>query len=247
MKDYSELSKIGLKSRWEKYHNPVKEHIKDKHLKLKKEKARLIGFLMGDGSLTSMKNYQNGKHHDIRFYPDDSKMLKLFLDDFNKLYLKKPAFRKLKKYYIVHVSSKPAWEDLMSISKFESLYWEFPKILQSKGEKIEWIKAIFDCEAYVYPSKSRISFQTVSKRGVESIKELLNEFGITSKVYSYKRKNPNWNINYLLFINGKENVKKFYKVIGFNHSKKQEKLKRICQCARAVNGTVLENRALRGS
>lgn len=247
MKDYYKLSKIGLKSRWAKSHNPIRDHIKNHHSKLKIEKARLIGFLTGDGSLTSLKNYKNGKHHDIRFYPDDKRMVKIFVDDFNKLYLKKPSIRKLKKYYIVHVSSKPAWEDLMSISNFESLDWDFPEILQSQKEKIEWLRAIFDCEAYVYEDKNKISFQTVSLKGIKSIKKLLDEFGIDSKIYSYKRKNPKWNINYLLFIEGKNKIGKFYNEIGFNHLNKQLKLKNMCQRAGVVNGTVSKMRRTYGS
>ena len=236
--DFYKLSKLGVKARWKKEHNAVKEHIKSTHHNFLKEKARLIGYVMGDGSITANDSPSKGSHHDIRFYPDDLQMVNLFVKDFEKLYLKKPVIRKLKNYFSVYSSSKPAWEDLKRLGDFTSLNWEFPYSLLSKEEKIEWLRAMFDCEAYVDTKKKRISFQTVSKQGASSVQNLLKEFGISSKIYIYKRKNPKWNTNYLLFVSGKENVYNFSEKIGFNHSLKKKKLSRISQRAGVVNGTV---------
>ena len=120
------------------------------------------------------------------------------------------------------------------IGKFNSLNWKFPNF-NSKEEKTEWLKAIFDCEAYVsIKHRKYINFQSVSKTGIYSIQKLLKEFEIESSIYTYKRKNPKWNLNYLLFIRKKENLNKFNKSIGFNHLKKQERLNQICQRAGAV-------------
>ncbi len=226
--DFYKLSKIGLQARWNKDHEPIIKHVEENHQKFLIERARLIGFLMGDGCLNSpVKSSKKIQHHDIRFYPDDFNMAKIFVEDFKKLYLKKPTIKELKNYYAVTVSSKPAWQHLRSLGEFSSLQWEFPKTLFSKKEKIEWLKAIFDCEGYVYKKRSRISFQSISKKGVESIKIILEELSISSKIYVYERKNPKWKTNYLLFISGKENIIKFRDIIGFNHFKKKIDLNNI--------------------
>lgn len=238
--DFQKLSKIGLETRWKKQFSETKQHIINNNSKFSGEKARIIGFIMGDGSINSSD--RNGHHHDIRFYPDNLRVAKIFMRDFEYLYLKKPKLKKLKNYFSLHISSKPAWEDLRKIGDFSSLKWEFPKILFSEEEKIEWLKAIFDCEAYVNVKKKNINFQTVSKKGIISIQNLLKELGIESKIYPYKRNNPKWNINYLLFIWGKANIYNFAQRVGFNHSLKKKKLKNISRCARTANGRVSKTR-----
>lgn len=235
--DFHKLSKLGLKARWGKEFSKTKEHIKNKHSKMLREKARIIGFIMGDGSLTSNDHPSKGSHHEIRFYPDDRYVADLFMKDFEKLYLKKPIIKKLEKYFSIFTSSKPAWEDLKNYGNFSSLNWKLPKF-NSNMEKIEWLKAIFDCEAYVSIKNKNISFQTVSKEGAISVNGLLREFGINSKIYTYKRKNPKWNTNYIIFIMGKENVYNFANRINFNHSLKKDKLNLISQRAGVVNGMV---------
>ncbi len=112
---------------------------------------------------------------------------------------------------------------MIKIAEFGSLNWQFPNQFKSREEKIEWIRAIFDCESYVGPKN--IQLQSVSEKGINSIKELLEEFGVNSKIYRYKRKKKKQNTNYLLFISRKENIRKYLKLIGFNHPKKLKKLK----------------------
>tara|TARA_Y100000310_G_C20689779_1_gene821457 strand:+ start:525 stop:1217 length:693 start_codon:yes stop_codon:yes gene_type:complete len=223
--DFNKLSQIGLRARWNKAHHPVREHISLSHSGLKLEKARLLGFLMGDGCVTSKKSNTVSRHHDIRFYPDDLLLAKIFVRDFESLYLKTPIIKKMKNYFIVHASSKPAWEDLMAITNFGSLEWSFPdNVLISKAEKAEWLKAMFDCEGSV--GKNRIQLQSVSGKGIESISLLLAEFGIKSSVCIYKRPNPKWNDNYVLSV-CKANLLNFLNEVGFNHPAKQEKLKHL--------------------
>ena len=221
--DFYNLGKIGAKAHWEKLHKPIINHIQKNHTYLFKEKARLLGFIMGDGSISKLGKPASTQNHDICFYPDDNQMLSIFLSDFEKLYLKKPKVKNLGKYFSVRVSSKPACDDLRSFGEFTSLKWELPKKLKSLPEKQEWLRAIFDCEACI--GKRQIQFQSVSQKGVESIKQVLQEFGIDTKIYIYDRKHINWNLNYILVISKKENIVKYKDLIGFNHSKKQEKLK----------------------
>lgn len=236
--DFYKLSKIGLRARWSKNHLPIVKHIEENHQKFLIERARLIGFLMGDGCLNSpIKSQNKTQHHDITFYPDDLKLAEIFAKDFKKLYIKEPKIKELKNYYVVFVSCKPAWDHLRNIAKFSSLNWEFPKILSSKEEKIGWLRAMFDCEAYVCNKRNRISFQTISKSGAESIKKLLEEFEIYSRIYIYERKNPKWKTNYLLFISGKENIIKFNNLVSFNHPAKKVKLNLIAGVPERLKGS----------
>ena len=235
--DFYKLGRIGAKAHWLKNHQPIREHIKKEHHKLSKEKARISGFLMGDGSVSALKYpVSTNQHHDFCFYPDDLKLAEMFSEDFQKLYLKKPIIRKANKYFKVRVSSKPAWEDLIKTGKFDSLNWEFPKSFSTNEEKIEWLRAIFDCEAYV--GKKAIQLQSVSIKGIISVRDLLKEFRIESKLYKHKRNNEKWNTNYILCIMKREDRIKYFNYIGFNHPTKQEKLKKYCRCARMVNGMV---------
>ena len=102
--DFYKLSRIGLKSRWDKQYNFIRQNIQNNHHNLLKEKARIIGFIMGDGSITKDDSSLKGGHHDIKFYPDDKDIAYKFMQDFEKLYLKKPSIKKLENYFVIHVS-----------------------------------------------------------------------------------------------------------------------------------------------
>ncbi len=66
--DFYKLSQLGLKAWWERKHNLTINHIKNNHKNLTKEKTHFIGFIMGDGSITSIKSHLKGRHHDIKFF-----------------------------------------------------------------------------------------------------------------------------------------------------------------------------------
>lgn len=234
--DFYKLARIGAKAHWEKQNNPLKEYIKNTSLKFLMEKARIVGFIMGDGYISKLGKPTSLQHHDICFYPDDKNMLDIFLSDFEKVYLKKPFKKELKNHFLARVSCKPACDDLRTFGDYDSLNWELPKKFSSKEQKREWIRALFDCESYV--GKNTINFQSVSKKGIESMKDTLQEFGISCNLYQYDRKHKGWNLNHILVISKKENLLKYEDLIGFNHTKKKQKLHEICQRARMVIGTV---------
>jgi len=78
--------------------------------------------------------------------------------------------------------------------------------------------------------KKQIQLQFVNKKGIEDIKNLLETFNIESKIYSYERKNKNWNTNYILSIMKKNSRITFLNEIGFYNLKKLKKLKEILNC-----------------
>jgi len=220
----SEKGRKAIQIRWKTEELRIKSNLSELD-EIEKEvlKVRLCGYISGDGSLSVRKEKNGRKHHDIRFYPDHESLIAVFVNDFSKVYAKTPAVRKMKNHYHIHVSCKTACEDLLKMTEFGSLTWRLPNGLRSNQSKVEWLKALFDCEAYV--SSKAIQMQSVNKIAIQQIKELLYSFGINSRLYEYKRKNKNWNINYILHIGKKEDRLKYLKQIGFNHVLKLNKLK----------------------
>lgn len=219
----SKKGKQAIKKRWKDYENKLKSlHNHDPLLK-----AKLCGYLAGDGCVYIHKErarpHINSKR--IAFYPDHIDLAKDFIETFYKIYKIRPHLKKEKNHFDIRICSKLAYWDLVSIAKFKSLNWNIPfKILTTKETKKEWIRSFFDCEAYV--GKKMIQIQSINKRGLEQVKSLLKEFSIDSKMYSYERKQKNWNTNYLLCIMKKESRLKYLDIIGFRHPKKLENLKR---------------------
>ena len=141
-----------------------------------------------------------------------------------KIYNKKSKVKKLKNYFFLLVDSKVVVLDLLKYAEFSTLNWNVPNfVTYNKRNKREWLRAFFDCESYI--SKYNIKLHSVNKEGLKKIKQMLSEFGVYSKMYKYEPKNKNWNTNYILLVAKKENMKKYLKEVGFNHTIKLKKLK----------------------
>lgn len=209
-------------TRWAKRFALQDKISKENSLKYPLLKARLLGYFAGDGSVCIHKDKNGGVHHTVRFYPDDKSMLDSFLFAFIKIYEKKPYVDLRKNHYCSTVTSKPIALDLLQYGSLKTLEWTIPSFCDSKEKKKEWLRAFFDCEAHV--NKKAIAIQSVNEKGIEQIRQCLEEFDIFSRTYKYERKQKNWNTNHLLFIFRKEHKRRFLKEIGFTHSKKLEKL-----------------------
>lgn len=218
----------AIKNKWDKKLERLRYKLEKKngiyYLKLR---ARLCGYLAGDGAIASRPNTSaNSIRYDIKFAPDDLNMAESFNSAFYKLYGKKFNIIKCKtcNNYQLNGSNKVAYFDLTKIAKFGVHDWRVPfDFLKTKSMKAEWLRAFFDSEAHV--GKNKIQLQSVNKAGIYGIKFLLESLGIeVSKIYEYRRKQKNWSINYLLEIRKKASLKKYLKLIGFNHSYKKHKL-----------------------
>jgi len=214
--------KVAL-SRWAKIHaqerNVVNKNSHKKHLK-----ARLCGFLAGDGSILVRKDNDEKMHYVLRFFPDHPSLIEPFTESLFELYSKRPIIKKDYANQGIICYSKVVVEDLLNTAKFGILSWQVPfSLLKDKRTKIEWLRAFFDSEAYV--GKNNIRVQTVNERGIKEVQQLLAEFGIESKKYTYKPRNKNWKKVHILIIGSKDNQLKFLNTIGFNHQIKASKLK----------------------
>jgi len=205
-------------SRWNKIHAFEKSKIKFDN----KTKARICGFLAGDGSVMVRKDNNNKLHYVVRFFPDHESLATLFVKDFQSLYGKIPKVTQKRNHMEIICYSKPVVEDLLATCKFGIKNWRVPfAILDSRKAKIEWMRSFFDCESYV--GEDYIKLQTVNKIGMNEVKKLLNELGFNPSTYVYQPKNKNWSRVYILILNKGESLK-FSKLIGFNHKLKMKKL-----------------------
>lgn len=219
----SKSNKLIAISRWRKILDKEKEFISKNSVKNKYLKARLLGYLAGDGNVSIRRDNKGTIHHEIRFFPDHESLIRPFVEAFEKVYNKTPVLKKLKNHYILRIYSKVSVLDILKSGDLSTLSWSIPLDIIDKQSKKEWLSAFFDSEAYV--GKDRITIGSVNKRGIEQIQALLREFNIDSRIYNYKQKNKNWNDVSILIILKREDRMNYLKYIGFNHSLKTEKLK----------------------
>jgi len=131
--------------------------------------------------------------------------------------------------YVLRTKHKPACLNLLNITKFGTHEWRVPfSLLSSKKLQSFWLKAFFTAEGSVHLKGKYIQLQSVNKIGIEDVQNLLKNFNIKSRIYTYQRKNPNWNTNYILQINRKNTII-FNKYIGFYSIEKQQKLDNACR------------------
>jgi len=187
------------------------------------KKASIIACLIADGTV-ARRISKNGTHFEIYFYPDDVQLLKKFLFNYKTVYNRNLPFKKMRGYYRVYTKHKIAVLDLLQYTNFSGLAWTLPvKLLSSKKSKAEFLRAYFDCEGYVNNRVVRV--ESVNNIGLTEIqKMLLEDFGIESKMYHYRRKQKLWNVNHILSIHKNSERIKFLKEIGFDHSRKKKLL-----------------------
>jgi hypothetical protein len=198
-----------------------KNSINNEHLK-----ARIHGYICGDGSIFIRNKNNREVGHLIKFYPDDLSMMNSFIKAMKIIYEKEPKIKKLKGYYSVIYYSKSITKDLLKHGPYGTKLWGLPKkLLVSKEAKKEWLKALFDSEAYV--GKDHIKIQTVNPEGMKDVKSLLQKSNIYTREYQYSPKNPNWSKVYIIRISRLANLKTYQEKIGFTHSQKNLKLKKL--------------------
>lgn len=219
--DYSERNKKVALARWKKVQEKEKSKIKnDKDSKIKK--AGILGFLAGDGSLT-IRQMKKGKHYEVRLFADDKGMVDDYLELFFEVYNKKPQVTMKGNMYQVRLTSKIIVQDIQKYGDLSTSNWEIPQ-LTNKKQKIAWIKGFYSAEAYV--GKNVIKVQTVNKKGMKQLSEILKELLIDHKKYVYNSSNANEKEVHIICILRRKARRKYYEEIGFWHSKKTNALKK---------------------
>ena len=187
-------------------------------MKFDENLAAVHAYLCADGYVIKNPKTQKHKYYRIGFRNTNLLLLKDFQKCFYNYFKIKPI---LKEGERCDKSSKEIHKKL--IEEFNSFYsweWRMPKL--NKYLSRIWLRAFFDCEGWVFCKKHQnrhIGVDCVNKRGLNQIIKALNKLGIkTIKKYNKKRK------VHRIFIYGKENLKKFAKLIGFLHLEKAERL-----------------------
>ena len=222
---FSKNGKKGAKIRWGRIEREICNNISSMNISTYTHlKSRLLGYLAGDGGAYIRKDKKGIMRYEILFCPDHESMISPFVEAFRLLYLKVPRIKNLGNYFRLRADSKTACIDLLKAGQLKTKKWRIPfRLFNDEKSKVEWLRAFFDCEAYV--GKKEIRVQSVNKNGLMDVKKLLNEFRIESRAYEYNRKNEKWNTNYILHIGQMESRKAFFNKIGFNHQIKLQKLK----------------------
>ena len=158
--DLSETNRKKILIRWSRVHTAEQEYISTHAMKNESLKARLHGYLCGDGSVTRRKERANEKmHHEIRFYPDHVSMAASFIDAFHLVYGKRLRLKELTNHYLVNLNSKIIANDLLRDGSLSSMEWRVPVwVVCNQENSKEWLRAFFDSEAYVNDKEIRTAW-----------------------------------------------------------------------------------------
>jgi len=222
MADISTRNRLRINNYWQTIQSKEKNYLIKYSDKYKYLKARIFGYLAGDGNVY-VGNTEKNKNFTVRFFPDHKSLIEPYVEAFISVYNKNPKVKKLNNYYSLRVDSKIIVEDILKTSQFGVNKWEVPKfVLNDDDCKVEWLRAFFDAEAYF--DGKRIKLQTINEKGMNQVESLLLSLGIHVSRYEYLPKNIKWKKNYILIISRISEIKKFDKLIGFNHKVKDNKL-----------------------
>ena len=122
----------------------------------------------------------------------------------------------------MRLTSKIVVLDLLNYASFGLKEWSIP-LLSSNKERINWLKGFFSAEAYV--GKDCIKIQTVNKKGMKQVSNLLNKLDIEHKEYFYSPLKKNYSKVYIISILKKSSRMRYLNKIGFFHEKKRDKLR----------------------
>lgn len=187
-------------------------------MKFDENLAAIHGYLCADGYVIRNPENQNHKYYVIGFRNQNGILLKDFRERFERVFNKKPIIRKDGRCV---VNSKNIYLYLAGKWSFYSNEWELPYIF---GQNLKsWLKAFFDCEAWVEAEgrkNRRVAMDSINKIGIFQVQEALKLFGIKSQVKINRNRDT-----FRLQIFGKQNIEKFAKNINFLHPDKNGKLK----------------------
>lgn len=175
--------------------------------------SAIHSYLCADGYVIRNPASQKHKYYRIGFRNTNKVLLTDFAKKFEKVFGVKPRISKDR----VELGSKKIYEYLSEKESFYSHEWKMPDI---SGDSLSlWLRAFFDCEAWVelQPFKSRaIRVDSVNTEGLRRIRNKLEKLGIKAQIRMREKRDI-----VRLNICGKENLVKFQKTVGFLHPEKR--------------------------
>jgi len=204
-------------------------------MRFDKNLSAIHGYLCGDGYVIKNPKTQKHKYYHIGFRNTNEVLLKDFQKRFHDVFRLIP--------YITNdgrcrIQNKEIYFQLTKNYSYYSYEWELPNL--SKSNLKCWLRAFFDCEAWVVnqPRKSRvISLDCCNEKGLLSVQESLRFLGIESHIKRRKDRTI-WRLT----ICGKGNLIKFNRSVGFLHPQKNQKLKEALSSYVNYNWQIPKNR-----
>lgn len=202
---------------------PYKKHLRSSviynsmKMKFDKNLASIHGYLCGDGYVITNPSTQKKKYYYIGFRNMDTVLLLDFQKKFKRTFGIKPIVTQDGR---CKTQNKEIYSIFTKNHSYYSYEWRIPSL--SKDQMRWWLRAFFDCEAWVenQPGKSRlIGLDCCNKEGLFQVQRSLEELRIKSKIHKKKGRTI-WRLT----ICGLDNIRKFKRNIGFLHPNKKEKL-----------------------
>ncbi len=204
--------------------------------------ARLLGFVISDGSMNrkrikrkdSRGYWYNSDKQRLRFYSEELDLIHMVRNDLKGLFKYSPFVTKEKnKCLSVQVVSQEVCQTLnnygIPFGKKSSIV-EVPEIIFKSNNVIqrEFLKSLFSGDGTVNRFTYQVEYYSNSKKLLEGISYLLHQEGIACKIrLKIAKCNDKLFDSYRLYINGRDNLVRFYHKIGFYSQHKQNKLSNI--------------------
>jgi len=195
-----------------------------KKFKITKELARLMGYLIGDGTCTDKGFNKNNIQITVAKDEVEDDLRKICL----KLFNEEPKITQDKRTQdvrrlTIHNVKARAFLHYAGVGWWKAGEKEIPWSILCASKRIvaDFLKALFECDGG--PTKIDIEYCTKSEKLIKQIQIVLLNFGIISKVKA--RYNKKYNCNYYhLYIDGQEDRRIFAKEINFITQNKRKKL-----------------------
>jgi len=184
-------------------------------LKFNKDKARIIGYLIGDGYLAKDR---------IEFVNKDKEIIDDFRITIKKLYpniiLRERDEKGIKRFYFRNKDIVKEIKDLFIKDYEGSITGGIKKIpnmlLRTNNDTIRQVlSGLFDTDGYIRKDRGIIEFCSKNRELVNQMQRLLLRFDILSKIkirtsYARNTKNKTKRNYFYMYTYGYENLKKFY-------------------------------------
>jgi intein/homing endonuclease len=192
---------------------------------LTEEKARIIAHLIGDGA-----HFKTNHDYVMKYEVKDEQSLAQFHKDIISVYGLEPtryqhaSGKTGKPIPSLRLRSKIAFDDLHRFATFFSKDWKIKQpVLDADTEiKRQFLKALFDDEGSV-KSKREVALYSINLDGLLQVKEMLQSFGISSKIGSGFGQNRN--VHAILI----RDLQTFAKKVGFGLERKQRRLQEVIE------------------
>jgi len=207
--------------------------------RLSRDKAYILGVLIGDGSLF---------HRELSLTTIDLDFAQSFRNCVSRCYgVKARIFTETRERYRqgyayrVRIKRLKVAEDLRRYfpdGGCETFTWSIPPDVQTASNTIKgaFLGGYFDSEGS--PSRSQLTASSVNLPGLRQIMTLLGGLGIKSTAYHHddKRRASGTGRLFILDISRTTDLRGFKKLVGFTIKRKRDALRRLCSRAPRLYG-----------